>query len=62
MNTEVLALIEKLKPIARQEGSCDLQPWDIDWGGNVDDAHTGGFESGRIKLAREVLADLGIKY
>ncbi len=37
MNTEVLALIEKLKLIARQEGSCDLQPWDIDWGGGRSD-------------------------
>ena len=31
-------------------------------GGNVDDAFWGGYESGEIQLAREILSELNIKW
>lgn len=63
-------LMERLKELAKRKCWADeLNPCDdgsivVDdfAGGNVDDAYSGGYESGEILLARDVLDDLGISY
>jgi hypothetical protein len=61
-------LIEKLKKLAQSKawedelrGGRDVVVDDFA-GGNVDDAYDGGFRSGEILLARDILNDMGIEY
>lgn len=60
-------LIEKLKKLA--EKSCwadkiDGDKYNIDdyAGGNVDDAYFGGYNSGEILLARDILTEMGMPF
>ena len=57
------AFIEKLKFWANLktcfEQDNDYAPW---VGGNYDDAHEDGVSDGKIRLAREILEEMGIGY
>ena len=58
-------LIERLKTLAKKETSYDKWgEFDVNdvYGGNFDDAYSGGFDSGEIALARSILIELGISY
>lgn len=61
-------LIERLKSLAKRKCWSDKLNTSNDCiindlaGGNIDDAYDGGYNSGEIGLAREVLRSLGIEY
>lgn len=59
--------IEKLKALAKKKTCEDNNTEEFfdpsDWfGGNFDDAYSGGVNTGTIDMARQVLTELGIEF